>query len=404
MPIGVVAMFKSEKGYGFIRPADGGPDLFVHQSSIVGDGFRHLLVGEPVEYEVGYNEAKQNDQAVQVRMPEGRRSGIVLSFDHAKGYGFIACEDHPDLFFHYKNILKAGSEKATAEEGEEVQFDIEERSDDGRVHAVRVKRSDSRPPLLRFADMGDENYWLDKLASVAEPEPWQHVVNPNPHTSWPILKSYVTHTFARLQAEDQENVGSKIAMGRDGNKPVACFNTGLVKENQEEVFALFSAKPPSADGRNWRLSGFHAASDAQMFNKFDKFPELAYYFDDPSILLYDRRIPLYLDIDHIIKDNIDRFPVELRSNPYLARQSLEAAREQTRQRVYRNYKTAIPQFHRGSVQLLLPLCLLAPGKADLALVVGRKGEQYRGETVLTLDMAYNNARLLCRPDSDWLTP
>lgn len=76
----------------------------------------------------------------------------------------------------------------------------------------------------------------------------------------------------------------------------------------------------------------------------------------------------------------------------------------TQQRVYRNYKTAIPQFHRGEIQLLLPLCLERPDRADLALVVSRVGDCYRGDTVLTLQMAYNNARLLTRPDREWLTP
>jgi hypothetical protein len=52
----------------------------------------------------------------------------------------------------------------------------------------------------------------------------------------------------------------------------------------------------------------------------------------------------------------------------------------------------------------LPLCLLKPSVADLALVVSTKEGQYRGDTILTLDMAYSNARLLCRPDSDWLKP
>jgi hypothetical protein len=50
------------------------------------------------------------------------------------------------------------------------------------------------------------------------------------------------------------------------------------------------------------------------------------------------------------------------------------------------------------MQVLLPLCLFQDGKADLALVVEkeREGRCYRGNTVLTLDMAYSNASLLAR--------
>ncbi len=51
MPEGTVKWFNDEKGYGFIRPDDGGEDLFVHHSGIAGDGFKTLDEGEKVTYE-----------------------------------------------------------------------------------------------------------------------------------------------------------------------------------------------------------------------------------------------------------------------------------------------------------------------------------------------------------------
>ena len=51
MAQGTVKWFNGETGYGFIRPDDGGEDLFVHYSGIVGDGFRSLDEGEKVTYE-----------------------------------------------------------------------------------------------------------------------------------------------------------------------------------------------------------------------------------------------------------------------------------------------------------------------------------------------------------------
>lgn len=76
-----------------------------------------------------------------------------------------------------------------------------------------------------------------------------------------------------------------------------------------------------------------------------------------------------------------------------------------------NWKTAVPQYYfghsgrgQGYIQLLLPLCLMQPDRADLALVVDkvRSESRYRAHTVLTLSMAYKNARLIARPYSDWL--
>jgi len=50
MPTGTVKWFDSKKGFGFILNAEG-KDVFVHFSSIEGDGFRSLKDGEQVEFE-----------------------------------------------------------------------------------------------------------------------------------------------------------------------------------------------------------------------------------------------------------------------------------------------------------------------------------------------------------------
>jgi CspA family cold shock protein len=48
---GTVKWFSEQKGFGFITPEDGDKDLFVHYSSIVGDGFRNLTDGQTVDYD-----------------------------------------------------------------------------------------------------------------------------------------------------------------------------------------------------------------------------------------------------------------------------------------------------------------------------------------------------------------
>lgn len=65
---GVVEFFKDDKGFGFIRPDDGGKDVFVHHSSIDMTGFKSLKRGDRVEYEI------QED-------PKGPRANGVKKLD-----------------------------------------------------------------------------------------------------------------------------------------------------------------------------------------------------------------------------------------------------------------------------------------------------------------------------------
>ena len=51
MARGTVKWFSDSKGYGFVTPEDGGPDVFVHFSGIEGAGFKTLAEGDVVEFE-----------------------------------------------------------------------------------------------------------------------------------------------------------------------------------------------------------------------------------------------------------------------------------------------------------------------------------------------------------------
>src|SRR3954453_912848 len=51
MATGTVKWFNADKGYGFITPDEGGKDLFVHHSAIVGEGYKSLDENAKVQYE-----------------------------------------------------------------------------------------------------------------------------------------------------------------------------------------------------------------------------------------------------------------------------------------------------------------------------------------------------------------
>jgi CspA family cold shock protein len=63
MTKGTVKWFNDQKGYGFITPEEG-DDVFVHHSSIQGEGFKTLREGEEVEFEI--TEGPKGKQATNV--------------------------------------------------------------------------------------------------------------------------------------------------------------------------------------------------------------------------------------------------------------------------------------------------------------------------------------------------
>ena len=65
MAQGTVTRFYSDKGYGFIAPDDGTPDVFVHHSAIEGDGYHSLEDNQRVEYTV--TSGAKGPRAEQVR-------------------------------------------------------------------------------------------------------------------------------------------------------------------------------------------------------------------------------------------------------------------------------------------------------------------------------------------------
>lgn len=65
MSQGIVKWFNGEKGFGFISPDGGDPDVFVHFSAIVGTGFRNLEENQRVEFEV--TQGQRGPQAADVR-------------------------------------------------------------------------------------------------------------------------------------------------------------------------------------------------------------------------------------------------------------------------------------------------------------------------------------------------
>lgn len=265
----------------------------------------------------------------------------------------------------------------------------------------RIK--DNTPRLFDFAFIPNYDGAIDFLATkLAHKEPWSFQSIQN--SKHPILRNYLEHTFRRIEFEKKVEYSNK-------NK-YACFNTGLVTDNWEEIFAFFEQRNGKYYSQNknqlYVFKAFIKKSDPRLLDNFTTFPKLANYFNKPEDLILNPTLDIVPQIDHIIEDNKDRFPTSFKSQPTsFLRSTLEGAITEVEKRIRTNYTIAIPQYFDNKIQLLLPLRLVTgDGNPDLALVVHKtKAENcYTARTCLTLEMAYNNARLIVKPHSHWLNP
>lgn len=249
--------------------------------------------------------------------------------------------------------------------------------------------------LLDFAFCHVSNY--ENLAALAAPEDWG--------ADNIRLMNYCVHLYKRLAQIDGEcektgRANDCLVIG-DG---IACFNTGLYTERYENIYALFHNNEREGASQPWFLKGFFKASDPAL-RDIDELPERIRFVDNPAELIYDYRYNIRVNIDHILGDenNLSRIPAALQKpeDSMLLHRVFEGAVIEAERRVTANYMLAVPQYYNGRIQLLLPLCLTG-ADPELALAIQREDGYYSARTCLTIEMAYNNARLIARPEAAWI--
>lgn len=421
---GKVKYFNPQDYHGMIIVEGMEKDVYVNTQNIDEEAI-NLLKNEEVEFDLVPGNKPDSFAAENLKRVNKRYTGIILNYDDGKG--IVKChENNEEYGLYYKDFVNTNMEyiyeftRVKVESGDEIEFDIEE---DYRFGSKAINIFyDGRKPLSRFALFPGMDSKLAYLAKIS-PEPWDYL-NSDPDGNFlPVLRNYIFYTFARLRKEERIYKVKRILTSRTEmtyrNKRTrktekkeiecACFNTGLATKYQEEIFAYFTKnrnKRTKVDP-DWVLNKFCKASDSEM-SVFSEKPEWADYFGELvsfSEVLYDNKLHHELKYDHILRDRELRFPRELTSLPdSLIKDLLDQGLDKARKRVRRNYKTAVPQYYNGKLQLLLPLCLLSQEKADLALAVEKEEKRYISRTVLKLEWAYSNARLLAKPDREWLDP
>ncbi len=314
-----------------------------------------------------------------------------------------------------------------------------------KVHHVhidyaRAKKENPGTALRNFAWLGNQTEFLRTLADLAKEEVWRFTDNLDDYY---VLNQYITYTFYRL------NTTGKVYEADDGS--FAAFNTGLQSRKLgEDIFAYFERNAEGASSPyKFRCFCSSDNNDNRFYYKhmFDEFgePKPAEYFTEITDLLFDPKSELQPMYQHIFEDNCERLPLDLLEEKTFRfpaaralleeikaasgadkrilfkqlgkeiwstedlkislQDTLDGAIKRTLKRVRRNYKLAVPCFYpkRNKMSMMLPLSFSASGNPELVLVCERTTSgNYLGQTILTLSMAYVDARLICQPGSEWL--
>merc|ERR1712107_851607 len=86
MPSGYIVTWHSDKGFGFIRPNDGVPDVFCHTYGLA-DGEGSCVQGDDVTFRITYDEKRGKDRASDVRRKAGQGGRSSRSRSRGRGRG-----------------------------------------------------------------------------------------------------------------------------------------------------------------------------------------------------------------------------------------------------------------------------------------------------------------------------
>ncbi|MDD3477572.1 MAG: DUF3825 domain-containing protein [Candidatus Izemoplasmatales bacterium] len=262
-------------------------------------------------------------------------------------------------------------------------------------------KNPARSALSEFAQYGKFSEKLKYLAHLAEKENWKYddlsyVGRTDEETkamsSVGVLYQYIIHTFSKA-IEDGKVLETETN---------AIMNTGLFTENGEQIFMLFCKNANPESQKPWYLLSFFPESSHDIPEDMRaNLPGYVDYFEScPEDLYFNTEWKIDLNTTHVIEDGFDRLPKTMQSLPKTVLVSVIEALLQTMiKKVKRNQRLVIPEYVYGKIMYLAPLHY---GDEIIPVGIEKHENTYRVNTVLTIGMAYCNARLLMKPESNWL--
>ncbi len=289
--------------------------------------------------------------------------------------------------------------------------------------------------IVYFAQGWDAT--LLSLKNVADPENWGSKDG--------ILHSYITQLFRCIVGKflysegDNFRYDQGIGFSFDGETFV--IHTGLSDTAGDDIYGCFHKKkssnekdpiptPGTTSNKKHRMWNFEDwCTKSTLVRKRFPAPKRFIFFDNFHQLYYNPDIELVCNARHFIEDDASHRRLQNILGIDVSRQlmieRLEGAIQTMKRRASQNFRTVVPQYFHdknnftgmGEVQLLLPLLMddkylvVAVSKRPSSrLIPDEEPDPYKpdhwcylGSTILTKAMAYKNARLINRLESEWLT-
>ena len=268
----------------------------------------------------------------------------------------------------------------------------------------RLKKEESRNSVLEDS-LRDEIY--DRLLIK---ENWKSSEKDR-------LGAYIKTIMEKIMYEQSiakgEHRGNGYILNEDKGKCI--FNTGLIDKYGNDIYLIdLDNKNNNLYEKEIRIVDSKVSAMQFGFNKEDviNMPKPIKFYEDKSDLIFDGTISEFDLGDngrlyHIIEERRIRFPEEYRdvSCDVLA-EKIKSAINKAIRLSERDFKYVVPMYNlkMNKIQYLMPLHLgtSIEEPPELTIVVGKNRGLYCVYTVLETDDAYDNARVLCRPDSAWL--
>lgn len=307
------------------------------------------------------------------------------------------------------------------------------------LNYIGPDRDKPKEYLRRMVHFPDMEKAIKDLAQLARKEDWCYH---NSKDRYIILKIYLQYTFYRLVSQEKIKIDQKSGF--------VCFNTGLVTNDYEPIYAVLLKNQDKTIKEDYLFQGFSIAG-IQGYGKvivehFCPLPQKATYFDDPNVLYLPQDAEIHSDLPHILRDNLDRFPLpflEKLSAPFeeihkvvlqikkersdirkerlygllsdkvqksefflaLLKTSLEMAISRGIRMIRYDNRLLLPTFFptRNVFSLMLPLAFETSEKVDAVLILEKtQSGNYQGQTILTLKQSYVNSRLIAPLDRSYL--